>query len=835
MRKSLLLASLVVISTSALGMLGNGKRGFPYDSSEDKHQTQKIRILAPKEISIGGSTCEQEEKQSQASQSSSQYEWDPAEQAMQLEFLICREKKLDIRNNTLEILQRYTYFPDLEEMTIGCVNLANISFNALEFPNLKVLKFLSLFWISQENLSKLLLNARKLEELYLNNNELNTFPLEICELKNLRILDLHDNKIASLPKKISQLENLQELYLSGNQLKLLPEELWNKKNSMILTIYDNPLISFPESGETLKVFSEQEDKVWRKPNKFLDYLNKNEAVFTQNGIKKEFKKRKFNKNNIKVIFDRVFDEVIPVGENIKNEKIYTGEKYKQSETEVIERLEKLVNQTVSIQCPKEIIEEVLEEYDWFSSEQKNAVKILTGDQNLSVLIGRAGSGKTTTMKAVAKIYEMSGANVIGMSMAALASENLEKEADIECATIARWTRGGLAEHQDKQINVIIVDEASMVGIFDWADILKLADIHQAKIILVGDDNQLKPISSGDCFRVALDILGSDNVGKLNKIHRQEEEWQNEASIEFSKLNTIKALSVYDQYKRIHELTDVEQISEKFLEIEKEGSAVVICLDNGLRNKINKQIHDVKRNRGILGREIVKIGGKKFSLNEKIIFTENNWDDGVKNGEVATVIEFENGVLTVKSGDKLKDITIEKTDPEDQKVKKIIYDKVDYAYAITTTKSQGKTYDNTIVVAHPMMDCKNIYVAMTRHKKNVDLYYKTSDFKNVENLIKRLSRYGQKDLVQDYFVKNSPYRERVQKYNELSKTMSKIVKNINKNKAGWNDWRRFQKERVEIGKEISKDHKNHELYMNQSGLTLEKLEIDCKLRNKPQVK
>lgn len=831
MRKYLLFASLV-ISTSALGMIGNGKRGFPYDGSEDKHQTQKIRVLAPKEISIDSSNCERQGKQSQ---SSSQYEWDPVEQDIQLESLVCRKKKLDINDNIVEILQRYTCFPDLEEMTIGCVNLANISFNALEFPNLKVLKFLSLFWVSQENLSKLLLSARKLEELYLNNNELNTFPSEICELKNLRILDLHDNKITSLPKKMSQLENLQELYLSGNQLKLLPEELWNKKNSMILTIYDNPLISFPKSGENLKIFSEQEDKVWRDSNKFLDYLNKNEAVFTQNGIKKEFEKRKFNKNNMKVIFGRVFDKVVHVGKNIKGEEIYTGEKYKQLETEVIKRLEKLINQTVLIQCPKEILEEVLEEYDWFSSEQKNAVKILTGNQNLSVLIGRAGSGKTTTMKAIAKIYEQSGANVIGMSMAALASENLEKEADIECATIARWTRGGLAEYQGKQIDVIIVDEASMVGIFDWANILKLADKHQAKIILVGDDNQLKPISSGDCFRVALDILDSDNVGKLNKIHRQEDEWQNKASIEFSKLNTIKALSTYDQHERIHELTSIEQISEKFLEIEKEGSAVVICLDNGLRNKINKQIHDVKRRRKILGKEIAKINGKEFSKNERIIFTENNWNAEVKNGEVATVIEFENGVLTVKSGDKLKDITIEKTDPENPEIKEVIYDKIDYAYAITVTKSQGKTYDNTIVVAHPMMDCKKIYVAMTRHKKNVDLYYKTSDFKDIENLIKRLSRYGQKDLVQDYFVKNSPYRKRVQKYNELSKTMSKIVKNINKNKANWNDWRRFQKDRVEIGKKISKDYKNHELYMNQSGITLEKLEIDCKLRNKPKMR
>lgn len=606
--------------------------------------------------------------------------------------------------------------------------------------------------------------------------------------------------------------------------------------------------------ENLEIFKENEKKILANPSIILDYLNEKKAVFTQKDILRELNKRVFDETKIEGIFEKILDSAKYVGENTKGEFVYTGEKYQKLESDVLNQFEKIANQDAKTQCSGEVIERVLNKYDYLNEEQRNAVKTLTSDRNLSILIGKAGAGKTTTMKAVAEIYKDGGARVIGMSLSAVASENLGREANIESGTIASWMHQRrlfeearekflsfneiLAEGMLKQLDwyaqlknfektdlkssdVIIVDEAGMVGTHDWHDILEFAGKTGAKIIAIGDDNQIKPISSGDCFRAVLSNL--NDVGHLDEIRRQNADWQKEASVEFSKLNTAKALSIYEHHGKIHEMTDVKQIAEKFLGIEKIGSAAVLCTTKKECAEINSEIRNLKKANGELGENLFNIGEKSFAKNDQIIFTQNNKSFAVKNGETAVIEKFENGILTVKSGEAGE---IEK------QIDMKSYDKIDHAYAITITKSQGKTYDNTIVVANPIMDAKNTYVAMTRHRENVDLYYRNSDFKDVKSLMSGLSKYNQKDLVQDYSSGGNRYRERVQEYTELSLERISVLKDINKGEATWEDYSKINERRTELGKEIAQDYSNHKLYLEQQGLTLEKLEIQCKLKERP---
>ncbi len=606
--------------------------------------------------------------------------------------------------------------------------------------------------------------------------------------------------------------------------------------------------------ENLEIFKENEKAILANPSIILDYLNEKKAVFTQKDILRELNKRVFDETKIEGIFEKVLAGAKYVGENAKGEFVYTGERYQKLESEVLNQFEKIANQSAQTHCGSEVIERVLNKYDYLNEEQRNAVKTLTSDRNLSVLIGKAGAGKTTTMKAVAEIYKDSGARVIGMSLSAVASENLGREAKIESGTIASWMHQrrlfeearekflsfneilseGMLKQLDwyaqlknfekadlKSSDVIIVDEAGMVGTHDWHDILEFSSKTGAKIIAIGDDNQIKPISSGDCFRAALNNL--NDVGHLDEIRRQNSDWQKEASVEFSKLNTANALSIYEHHGKIHEMSDAKQIAEKFLEIEKIGSAAVLCATRKECAEINSEIRNLKISNGEFVENLFKIGEKSFAKNEQIIFTQNNKNFGVKNGETATVEKFENGILTVKSGE---------SGELEKQIDTKSYDKIDYAYAITITKSQGKTYDNTIVVANPIMDSKNTYVAMTRHRENVDLFYRNSDFKDVKSLMSGLSKYHQKDLVQDFSGGNNQYRERVQEYTELSLERISVLKDINKGEATWEDYSKINERRTELGKKIAQDYSNHKLYLEQQGLTLEKLEIQCKLKDRP---
>jgi ATP-dependent exoDNAse (exonuclease V) alpha subunit len=217
-----------------------------------------------------------------------------------------------------------------------------------------------------------------------------------------------------------------------------------------------------------------------------------------------------------------------------------------------------------------------------SPEQQEAVIGLTQNQSLAVLVGRAGSGKTTTLKAVSDIYKDAGHPVIGASLSAMAADNLGREAGITSATlhscIYQWERYQAAQDKFlsfesvmeegvfKQLDwyqdlkrfekialtkdtVLIVDEAGMVGTRLWGELLTHVNRAGAKLIAVGDDNQFKAIEAGDFFR---EIQTHAQNYSLNTIYRQKHEWMKDASMNLANLEVGETLSAYEQRGHVHQ-------------------------------------------------------------------------------------------------------------------------------------------------------------------------------------------------------------------------------------------------------------------------------------------
>jgi hypothetical protein len=487
--------------------------------------------------------------------------------------------------------------------------------------------------------------------------------------------------------------------------------------------------------------------------------------------------------------------------------------------------------------------------------QKAAVVGLCGESNVAVLVGRAGAGKTTTMRATAEIYAQSGARVIGMSLSAVAAENLGSDANIESRTIASWaharrtyeaakekflsfdsmTTDGILKQLDwyndlkryensqlKSGDVIVVDEAGMAGTADWNVILNAAEKFGAKIIAVGDKDQFKAVGSGDCFRY---FAEKSPTFELNEIRRQKIDWMRDASVKFAELNAAEALAQYENNGRVQEVAKVSDlvsvVAEKYLELEKEGTTTaVLCYRNSVRHEINDAIRELKKERGELGADVVEINGRKFAVGDRIMFLENNGKFNAKNGETAVVKSFDAGILSAQAESGVKSVDTAE------------YDKIDRAYAITFHKSQGKTFDNTIVIADKAMDAKATYVAMTRHRENVEMYYAKSDFGSFRDLIGRLSGYRHKDLAADYGQAINENKMRVCEYkNALLETIS-VLKDINVGQADWGEYREIKAHSLELGKEIAADYDSHKLYLNQLGITKEKLEISLGLKQRP---
>lgn len=197
---------------------------------------------------------------------------------------------------------------------------------------------------------------------------------------------------------------------------------------------------------------------------------------------------------------------------------------------------------------------VFDEKIW--EKQRAAIEELTMKTGrIAQLKGFAGAGKTTVMTCVREIYEAEGMRVIGCALAGKAAENLESEALIKSNTV----QGLLAriEHGYEKLSyqhVVVVDEAGMVDTKLMHDLVKACSESGAKLITLGEAEQLQPIGAGGPFRLIEKVLsgaaeknGGAGIQILDSITRQDASrgygWLTKAVLDVRSGNAEAALDV----------------------------------------------------------------------------------------------------------------------------------------------------------------------------------------------------------------------------------------------------------------------------------------------------
>jgi len=167
-----------------------------------------------------------------------------------------------------------------------------------------------------------------------------------------------------------------------------------------------------------------------------------------------------------------------------------------------------------------VLEATFSRHTHLSDEQKAAIEHVAGPERIAAVIGRAGAGKTTMMKAAREAWEAAGYRVVGAALAGKAAEGLEKEAGILSRTLSSWELRWSQErdHLDDK-TVMVLDEAGMVSSKQMALFVEAATLRGAKLVLVGDPEQLQPIEAGAAFRAIADRIG---YAELETIYRQRE-------------------------------------------------------------------------------------------------------------------------------------------------------------------------------------------------------------------------------------------------------------------------------------------------------------------------
>ena len=392
-----------------------------------------------------------------------------------------------------------------------------------------------------------------------------------------------------------------------------------------------------------------------------------------------------------------------------------------------------------------------------SDEQRDAVRHITGDQQVSVVVGFAGAGKSTMLAAAKDAWEAEGYIVHGAALAGKAVAGLEESAGIEGRTLASWEmRWKMGTAQLGSRDVMVIDEAGMVGSRQLARFVSEAERTGAKLVLVGDHEQLQAIGAGAPFRAIAEEVGYASV---EDIRRQRQDWQKEASRAFATERTEEGLEAYEKRGHVHLKADQEAARAGLVrdyvddvEARPDGTRAAMAHRRVDVHALNDDIREELKGRGHLqGHELAyktENGERSFVAGDRIVFLQNNRDMDVKNGTLGTVEAVEHGRIITRLDGSDRAVAIDATD----------YKTFDHGYATTIHKTQGATVDRSYVLASETMDRHMTYVAMTRHKDEAQLYAGEDHFADMEAMKSRLSRSGAKETVLDYVDRDGRRRD-----------------------------------------------------------------------------
>jgi Ti-type conjugative transfer relaxase TraA len=391
-----------------------------------------------------------------------------------------------------------------------------------------------------------------------------------------------------------------------------------------------------------------------------------------------------------------------------------------------------------------------------SAEQRSAFEHVTGAKDLGVVIGYAGTGKSAMLGVAREAWESAGYQVQGLALSGIAAENLESGSGIASRTIAslehQWAQG---REQLTQDHVLVIDEAGMIGSRQMERVIAEAEKRCAKVVLVGDPEQLQAIEAGAAFRSIAERHGSVEI---TDIRRQRGDWQRDATRHLATGRTAEALDAYRDAGMVLESETRAAAREALIDrwdsdrtSDPARSSLILTHTREECDELNGLARDRMKQHGTLAADIaVKTtrGERLFAAEDRIMFLRNDRELGVKNGSVGTVEQVDHSRMAVR----LDDGRHAAFDLKD-------YSDVTHGYAATIHKAQGVTVDSAHVLATPGLDRHAAYVALSRHRDAVHLHYGRDDFADGDRLARTLSRDRPKDNALDYEQGTTRFAER----------------------------------------------------------------------------
>lgn len=488
------------------------------------------------------------------------------------------------------------------------------------------------------------------------------------------------------------------------------------------------------------------EKIYNDPSVAIKALSHYKSTFTHEDIARFVNTHTVDAAQFEKVYQKIknSEELIKLGKDDRDRERYTTKEMLDIEYRMVRQSQSLsdaANHQIDLDYRERVIKD-----KGLSESQGEAFRHITGDRDMACVVGYAGSGKSYMLGAARKVWEKEGYNVVGMTLSGIAAENLEGDSGIKSYTVANRMVNWNNERERLQKNdIVVVDEAGMLGSRDLSKIIDEVTFADAKVVLIGDPQQLQAIEAGGAFRGVIERVGHV---ELNDIRRQKESWQIDATKSLALGEIGDAIGEYGERKMVHAFKDVAKAREAMVNdwhkaVSENKSAIMLSFTRADVKALNERAREVRRAElGIEAKFDTHNGKRDFAIEDRIYFLKNDKELGVKNGTLGTIDGFDGWKFEVNL-DKGGKVVFDVRD----------YNHIDHGYAATIHKSQGITVDKAFVMPSKYMDKHSTYVAMSRHRESVELYWSKDRFRDHKDMVWNLSKEGRKELALDYLEKD----------------------------------------------------------------------------------
>lgn len=575
---------------------------------------------------------------------------------------------------------------------------------------------------------------------------------KIKDIENLKKIGLSDKisekihkSVEAYSKSASDIQSLQELGFSVEE----SSKILAKFPSRINEIIENNFYELKEVINFQKV-----DSIYVANHDYEDFTRLSACVYETMVLLSQSDGHTYYvfeqiKEQIKNIFnlyisyedlEKILDDYEKENLIVKeNEKIFLKDYYESDEI-ISNKLKKF---SENLQTGIKNFDELITDFEKlrnieYDDVQKKAIENALIN-NVTIISGGPGTGKTTILNSIVKMYintkKLSNSEICAkialLAPTGRASKKMSQSTGLSACTIHRFLKWNKEDdlfefNEDNKVSqeFIIIDECSMIDTKLFSSLLRaLKD--NVKILLVGDTNQLPSVGAGLVFA---SLIESDffNFTSLTRIYRQSDNSyipDLASNIKQGELDE-SFLSKKDDYNFL--MADTENIrnvlsqilfAAKSKLIDENDMQVLVPVYKGINGitQLNEVIRNVYNPKSFSKKEFI-YNEVIYRENDKILHLVNDVEKNIFNGDIGFIksINIENKKLT---------ITI-KFEDEIVTVEKPYFKNFTHAYAISVHKSQGSEFDHVVMPIsreyYRTMYNKLIYTGVSRAKKTLTL-------------------------------------------------------------------------------------------------------------------